>query len=394
MTTPGDRLDPRDIVILTKVVQSALDARPPDAPDRARWQGLLDRLRSEGAARPPSLAGQIAKTLLDVATLSPDAAERSVAQLGEAMYRQGDMGAAPLLKRTATSIRNAKEDQAAHLRRGGGDGGDHEKDERMVDDRAILWHEPEAFSDPVVLDARMGPIISRLIAELRSARTFLELGIDAPTRVLFHGPPGVGKTLVARYIGAQLEVPVALMQVAGILIPYVGATEKNLRRAFDEVARRPGAIVFMDEIDGLSTRRDDDGPGASAGGKRITTVLLQLLDALPKEQVVIGATNFRSLVDPALARRLPTSIEFHYPDAEARGSMLAAWWKKLAVDDDARELLVAQTDGRSSDFLRSVSMSAARLALTDERVALKRVSLDHVIQALGEAPPPGELRIS
>lgn len=395
---PGDRLTMRDLAAVTKLVEITLESKPPGSPERARWQGFLDRLKGEQAARPPSPAAAIGKALLDVATAQPEVAERSIVDLGEMLYRQGDMEASPALRKVAQSVRNAKTDMGS-LRGAGGagrapGGGGMGEDARMSDERAIEWYEPASLTDPVVLDARMEPVFARLVRELKAASTFLDLGIDAPTRVLFYGPPGTGKTLVGRWIGAELQVPVALVQIAGVMIPYVGATEKNLRNVFDAVRKRPGAIVFLDEIDGLSTRRDDDGPGGGyqRSGQSITTVLLQMLDGLPKDQLVIAATNFHGKIDPALDRRLSTKIEFFYPDAAARRAMLDAWWKKLSVDDAARAQLVAKTERRSGDFLRTVAMNAARLAITDEAVTPRRVLLHHVEQALSESIPPGELR--
>lgn len=391
---PGDRLTMRDLKAFEVLVDRVLKDKAPDAPDRARWEGLRARLTAEVVARPGSLAPAISKALFDAVTQSPEQAERAIVQLGEAMYRAGDIEANPLLKRTAQSIRNARAQGGGISLGGGGAGGQAGAgDVRMSDDRAIEWYEPATLTDPVVLDARMEPVFQRLVRELKAAPTFLDLGIDAPTRVLFYGPPGVGKTLVGRWIGSELQVPVALVQIAGVLIPYVGATEKNLRRVFDEVARRPGAVIFLDEIDGLSARRDDErGSGTSGVGQSVTTVLLQILDGLPKDQIVIGATNFHAKVDPALDRRLATKIEFFYPDAAARKAMLAAWWRKLTVDDAAVAKLVSETDKRSGDFLRTVAMNAARLAITDDTVTPRRVTSGHVAQALFEAVPPGELR--
>lgn len=392
---PSDLLTPRDLKACAALVERVVETKEAGSSERQRWEGVLARLRGESGARPASPGPAIVRTLLDVVTQGPEVAERAVTTLAEVLYRSGDTEACALLRRAAPSIRNARSQSGGVMLGGGRGGGGGGEDARMVDDRAIEWHEPAALTEPVVLTACMEPVFSRLVRELKNVEVFLDFGIEAPTRLLFYGPPGTGKTLAAKWIGTELDAPVALVQIAGVMIPYVGATEKNLRRVFDDFARRPDGILFLDEIDGLSTRRDEEGSGSySKGGQTVTTVLLQLLDSLPKNRIVIAATNFHGKIDPALDRRLATKIEFFYPDAAARTAMLQAWWKKLAVDDAARARLVADTERRSGDFLRNVAMSAARMALSEDGVdkSKRRVLLEHVVAALAEAVPPGELR--
>jgi hypothetical protein len=386
----------RDLKMLEVFVTAWTKQQPEGSPNRTRGEALLAKVCGEIEGQPPSLGPAVARVLLDVATQSPERAAHAVTQLAESFYKTGDVEAPALLRRTAETIRTVKSQGGGEMPgagRGRGGGGLADEVASLIDQRCVDWYEPGSFDEPVIVPQRMRPQLDRLIHELKMVSTFLDLGIDAPTRVLFHGPSGVGKTLVARWIGAQLDAPVALVRLDGVESPIIGQTIKNMRHVFETVGRRPGAVVFLDEIDGIAIRRDEGTGSMAMSGQQVTSALLQQLDAMPKDQVVIAATNFLEKLDPALNRRIGKKVEFHYPDPEARGAMLDAWWKKLKVDANARDHLVGETDRRSGDFLRNLAHAAARLAITDEKApGAMRVKLAHVKAALDDAVAPGEFR--
>lgn len=247
----------------------------------------------------------------------------------------------------------------------------------------IEWLDPHE-GDELVLDAKCGKQLDTLLAELRAASRFIEAGIDAPTRVLFFGPSGVGKTLAARWIGARVSLPVGMVRLNQIVGSTLGSTAANLGKVFAE-ASSVASIVFLDEIDGMGANRAKGGEGdAGAEMKRATTALLQQLDLYPPERIVIAATNHRDQLDAALSRRFTTSISFSLPDAAARRSMASRWLAKVRLDDDALDAIAECSEGRSGAFVRTITMAAARRSL----MADVPLSGDHVWTAAAENSPP------
>lgn len=226
----------------------------------------------------------------------------------------------------------------------------------------VEWSMPRDFSAEFVIDATTGATLEKLVAELREASRFLLSGIDAPTRILFDGPSGTGKTLAARWMGGCLGLPVAILRLDRVVQSYMGATGASIAKAIHAISEVP-SILFIDEIDGMSSARGRGDDGAAQESSRITSTLLQQLDLLPPGQIVIAATNFPAALDGALLRRLPGRVTFTCPDREARAEMVRRWWSRVPWDDDAAQVLVSGSEGSSGASVRAWAMAAARAGL-------------------------------
>lgn len=217
--------------------------------------------------------------------------------------------------------------------------------------------------DFVIEDDGLGAQIHAFLADLRMASAYVERGIDAPTRALFSGPSGVGKTMCVKWIGQQIGRPVRIVKVAGVVDKYLGESGKNVAREFKEAAAA-GAILFLDEIDGICQKRTATEQGqCSDEMQRVTSTLFQLLDNLPPEHVVVAATNFPTKLDDALLRRLPFTVEFVPPGLRARAEMARRWLAKADLGDAFAAQLVAASDGLSGAAFRSLVMARARDAI-------------------------------
>lgn len=223
--------------------------------------------------------------------------------------------------------------------------------------------EPDESCAELEQSGAHGAAVESLLEELRCVERFVEAGVDAPTRIMFDGPPGTGKTLTARWLGWRLRVRVVLTDISSTVASHLGETSKNLAEFF-RAAASAKAILFLDEVDALCVRRDRVADG-SAGAElaRATSTLLQQLDWLPTENIVIAATNFADLVDPALARRLPTRITFALPDRAARLRMVQRWLARAPVPAEVLERLADESEGRSGSDLRAAAMACARRAI-------------------------------
>lgn len=255
----------------------------------------------------------------------------------------------------------------------------------------IDWYEPggDVFYS---LDATTGPILRNLIDDLKHANRYIERCIPAPTRNLFVGPPGVGKTSAAKYIGRELDMAVGLIRLDDIASPLIGATAKNLRACCEEIVRR-GGIIFIDEFDSLGTRRDNTSPNVSDDSKKTTGAMLQLFDALPPEQIVIACANVVGAIDPASARRFKSHVHFGPPDDATRRSIGAYHWRKMSVADGALDRLVELTAGRSGDTTEKVAHEAARVSIRRETglTSIDEITAADVVAANNAQPQEGKL---
>jgi SpoVK/Ycf46/Vps4 family AAA+-type ATPase len=229
----------------------------------------------------------------------------------------------------------------------------------------LEWFEPTDLSGQLVLDGTTGAALERLVTELQQAHRLLAAGIDAPTRVLFSGPSGTGKTLAARWLGGRLGIPVAVLRISSVVSSHLGETGANLAKAFEATSLLP-TVLFLDELDAICARRDGTGNRDVEEMARVTSTLLQMLDMALPGPIVIAATNFREKVDPALLRRLPAQIEFGLPGSHARQRMILGWWEKVPHEGMALLEAIERTTGRSGAETRALAMAAARAALLAE----------------------------
>jgi transitional endoplasmic reticulum ATPase len=238
---------------------------------------------------------------------------------------------------------------------------------------------------------------------LRHPEVFERLGIDAPKGVLLHGPPGCGKTLIARAIAHETEARFFAVSGPEIIHKFYGESEAHLRKVFEEATRQGPSIIFLDEIDAIAPRREQV---AGEVEKRVVAQLLALMDGLNKRQnvIVIGATNIPNALDPALRRpgRFDREISIPIPDRRGRLDILEIHSRGMPLRPDVdMDHLAEITHGFVGADLEALCREAAMICLRDiladldfslakipyERLAKLEVRMDHFVTALREVEP-------
>jgi len=170
---------------------------------------------------------------------------------------------------------------------------------------------------------------------LKHPELFRRLGIDPPKGVLLHGPPGTGKTMIAKAVATETNAHFTSINGPEIISKYYGESEKQLREIFDEAATNAPAIVFIDEIDSICPKREDVSGEVE---RRVVAQMLTLMDGMKGRDnvIVIGATNRRDAMDPALRRpgRFDREIEIGVPDRNGRQEILEVHIRQMPIADD------------------------------------------------------------
>ena len=240
---------------------------------------------------------------------------------------------------------------------------------------------------------------------LKYPQIFERIGIDAPKGVLLHGPPGCGKTLIARAVANETDAYFTSISGPEVMAKYYGESEGRLRSMFEDAKANAPAIIFIDEIDSIAPKREEMG-GEKQVERRVVAQLLALLDGLESrgQVIVIGATNIPNVLDPALRRpgRFDREISIPIPDKNSRLDILQIHTRGMPLAEDVDlEKLAAITHGFVGADLEALAREAAMAAIRKilpkvdfeladlpyETLLELKVTADNFMEALKEIEP-------
>jgi len=201
-----------------------------------------------------------------------------------------------------------------------------------------------------------------------------------------YGPPGTGKTLLARACAAQTDATFLKLAGPQLVQMFIGDGAKLVRDAFALAKEKAPAIIFIDELDAVGTKRFDSEKSGDREVQRTMLELLNQLDGFASDDriKVLAATNRVDVLDPALLRsgRLDRKIEFPLPNEEARAQIMRIHSRKMTVDDGVNwNELARSTDEFGGAMLKAVCVEAGMIAL---RMGKNKIGHEHYVDAITE----------
>jgi SpoVK/Ycf46/Vps4 family AAA+-type ATPase len=212
-----------------------------------------------------------------------------------------------------------------------------------------------------IWEASVKRALDQVLSERQREEELFKQGLTPSRAIIFTGPPGVGKTLAARWIARGLRRPLLTLDLSAVMSSFLGRTGANVRHVLD-YAKSINGVLLLDELDSIAKRRDDATDVGEL--KRLVTVLLQEIDDWPATGLLIAATNHADLLDPAVWRRFEMRVEFPMPTEAAARQAIETFMGSNKAAGAWNEVLAITLRGLSfSDIEREV-MLARRAAIT------------------------------
>ncbi len=267
---------------------------------------------------------------------------------------------------------------------------------------AVVWEGPGMVDipsdrlDDVVGAEHAKERLREVVGWLIDPLPVRKMGIDLPRGILLTGPPGTGKTSLARAVAGESGLPFFAVTGAEIFDKYVGESERRIRLLFQQAKRFAPAIIFFDEIDSIGAARDA-GPSNRVDTAVLNELLAQLdgFAATDRPLFVLAATNRPDTLDPALLRpgRFDMQIEVPLPNPKAREALFRLYLQNLPTEDIAFDTLTLRSAGMSGAAIKQVCKEAGILALRQKAETITQRIIEEALTniKLGLADPQLEI---
>ena len=255
----------------------------------------------------------------------------------------------------------------------------HEAWDPMVSG-AEMVEKPDVTYDSVAgLDEQIQTIREAIELPLLEPKLFTDIGIIPPKGILLVGPPGCGKTLLAKAVAHQTDATFIRMVGSELAQKYIGEGGRMVRELFSLAKVKSPSIIFLDEIDAIGAKRLD---GSTSGDREVQRTLMQLLAELDgfdslENVKIIAATNRPDILDDALLRpgRFDRIVTIPLPDAAGRKDILALHTSKMSTSRVNLKAIVDKTEGYSGAELKATCVEAGMVAIRDKRNKITQADL-------------------
>ena len=247
-------------------------------------------------------------------------------------------------------------------------------EEKEADVKAMeLEEKPDATYDDIGgLESQIMEIKETVELPLKHPEVFEEIGIDPPKGILLQGPPGTGKTLLAKAVANETDATFIKLVASEFVNKFLGEGARYVREVFELAQEKTPAVIFIDEIDAIGSRRTEMHTG---GEKEVHRTLMQLLAELDGfdnrgDVGIIGATNRPDILDEALLRpgRFDRIIEVPLPNKENRAKILKIHTRRMKLEDELDFNKLSEfTEGFSGADLKALCTEAGMLAIRFKR---------------------------
>lgn len=258
----------------------------------------------------------------------------------------------------------------------------------IIDDPAVT------YDDIGGLDSQIREVREAVELPLREPETFETVGVVPPSGVLLHGPPGTGKTMLAKAAANRTDATFIRMAGSELVQKFIGEGARLVRDLFRFASERTPAIVFIDEVDAIATARVDSKTAGDAEVQRTMMQLLAELDGFGSRDGIriLAATNRFDMLDRAILRpgRFDRLIEVPLPDEDARTRILTIHTRRMQVDDGVEfDTLAAEMDGASGADIKATCTEAGMFAIRDERTTVTTADFIAAYEKVRSGDGPG-----
>ena len=235
------------------------------------------------------------------------------------------------------------------------------------------------FKDVAGLDEEKQELIE-IVDFLKKPKKFLEMGAKIPKGVLLYGKPGTGKTLIAKAIAGEADVPFISMSGSEFIEMFAGLGASRVRKLFEKARKLSPCIVFIDEIDAIGSRRTSSSGAESENNQTLNQLLVEM-DGFESEEtiIVLAATNRPEMLDKALLRpgRFDRQITIASPDLKGREEILKIHAKDMKIADDVSfENIAEDTAGFTGAELANILNEAAIIATKKGHKVIENIDID------------------
>jgi len=269
----------------------------------------------------------------------------------------------------------------------------HDAWDPMVSGAEMVEKPDVTYAEVAGLDEQIEAVREAIELPLTSPELFAKVGIEAPKGILLVGPPGCGKTLIAKAVANHTDATFIRMVGSELAQKYIGEGGRMVRELFSLAKEKSPSIIFLDEIDAIGAKRLD---GSTSGDREVQRTLMQLLAELDgfdslENVKIIAATNRPDILDDALLRpgRFDRVIEIPMPDEKARSAIISLHVKNMNTKRINVQRVVELTEGYSGAELKATCVEAGMNAIRDKRDTVTQTDILNAVKRINSKRTQG-----